>query len=158
MVAMVAWLPLAEHQGLQHVRGVQKYVTEHLITVPANSPFSVSRESFDDGRQGHRVDFPNQEYCWAFFAQHDGGRWRFQGTGGILFLFGPLPRIGSAAEARDHLVRHGVPAGNLGINLEASLPMNEEYAIDAPFIGGRYGVETNGQVRLYFETPARCPE
>ena len=76
MVAMVAWLPLAEYQGLRHVRVLQKYVTEHLITMPANSQLHVWRESFADGRHGHRVDFPSKEYCWAFFAQHDDGGWR----------------------------------------------------------------------------------
>lgn len=153
MVAMVAWLPLAEYQGLRHVRVLKNYVTEHLITMPANSRFHVWRESFGDGRHGHRVDFPGQEYGWAFFVKHDDGGWRFQDMGGMLFRFGMSPQLRSAAEARDLLLHCGVPAGNLGTNLEVKLPMAEKFVIDAPAIGGRYGVDTNGCVRLYFVAP-----
>lgn len=157
MVAMVAWPPLAEYQGLRHVRGVTDYVPGHLMIVPDGTQVHVSRESSPEGGHLHELGFSNPDYAWVFFVQHEGGKLRFRDMGGILFLFRLSPHIRSVAEARELLIQCGVPAGNLGTPLDVRLPMDEPYVIDAPAIGGRYGVETNGCVRLYFVSPPVIP-
>ncbi len=157
MAAIVAWPPLAEYQGLRHVRAVTEYIPGHLMNVPDGTQVHVSRESSPGGGHRHEVVFSNPDYAWMFFVQHGAGKFSFGDLGGLLFLFRLTPNIRSADEAREFLIQWGVPAGNLGSALDVKLPMDEPFVIDAPAIGGRYGVETNGCTRLYFVSPLAVP-